>query len=137
MKQVGKSPLSLVAQDHALNPRNNGVLSTYNGHARITGPCGDTMEAWILVHHNIIEAITCETDGCRSSHACGSMMTCLAEGASLSFAMRISQQDILDALEGLPVEIQHCALLAANTLAEACQDYLQNNPCHPVHSPGE
>jgi nitrogen fixation NifU-like protein len=65
------------------------------------------------------------------------MMTCLAEGASLSFAMKISQQDILDALEGLPAEIQHCALLAANTLAEARQDYLQNNPCYPALNPGE
>jgi nitrogen fixation NifU-like protein len=124
-----KSIFSPVAEDHALNPRNNGSLSTFNGHARITGPCGDTMEVWILVHKNKIEAITFETDGCGTSHACGSMMTCLAEGSSLSFAFGIGQREILDALGGLPEGSQHCALLAANTLAGACNDYLANNHC--------
>ena len=30
-------------------PRNYGPLESFNGHARITGPCGDTMEFWIQV----------------------------------------------------------------------------------------
>jgi hypothetical protein len=33
--------------DHAA-PRNNGLLADFTGHARITGPCGDTMEFWLL-----------------------------------------------------------------------------------------
>ena len=45
-------------------------------------------------------------------------------------AFLISQQDVLDALGGLPDESVHCALLAANTLKQAVQDYLafRNEP---------
>jgi hypothetical protein len=31
--------------DHAQNPRHNEPLEHFNGHARITGPCGDTMNS--------------------------------------------------------------------------------------------
>jgi hypothetical protein len=36
----------------------------------------------------------------------------------------ITQQDILDALGGLPEEVKHCSLLAPRTLRAACDDYL-------------
>jgi hypothetical protein len=29
-----------VARDHAAHPRNHGPLKDFDGHARITGPCG-------------------------------------------------------------------------------------------------
>ena len=64
------------------------------------------------------------TDGCGTSIASGSMMTELAKGKSISEAIRISQQDILNALGGLPEESEHCALLSADTLKTAIRDYL-------------
>ncbi len=51
------------------------------------------------------------------------MITELVKGESVSQALRISQQDVLNALGGLPEESQHCALLAANTLKEVIKDY--------------
>jgi Mrp family chromosome partitioning ATPase len=112
--------------DHAQNPRNNRPLPTFNGHARITGPCGDTMEFWLLVQEKRVVHVSFITDGCGSSHACGSMATCLAEGKSVEEAAAISQQDILAALGGLPPAAEHCALLAANTLKAACEDCLRH-----------
>jgi NifU-like protein involved in Fe-S cluster formation len=41
--------------------------------------------------------------------------------------LNIQQKDILDALGGLPKKNEHCALLAANTLKAACEDYLRQN----------
>ena len=64
------------------------------------------------------------TDGCGPSIASGSMVTELAKGKSVSEAQKITQQDVLDALGGLPEDNLHCALLAANTLKEAIKDYL-------------
>jgi Mrp family chromosome partitioning ATPase len=81
------------------------------------------MEFWVLVREGKVEKSSYVTDGCGTSHACGSMATCLAEGKSLDQAVRLKQQDILAALEGLPKESEHCALLAANTLTAACKDY--------------
>ena len=112
--------------DHAQKPRNNGPLSDFNAHARITGPCGDTMEFWLAVRNDKVEKVSFITDGCGSSLACGSMATCLAGGRGIEEAAGIRPQDILDALGGLPEEVEHCALLAANTLKAACEDYLNH-----------
>jgi len=110
--------------DHAMNPRNVGDMEDANGFARVTGPCGDTMEMWLKVKNSTIADATFMTDGCGASIASGSMVTEMAKGKSVSEARRISQQDVLSALGGLPEESEHCALLAANTLKEAVKDYL-------------
>jgi len=116
--------LSAVAHDHAANPRNHGSLADSNGYARITGPCGDTMEFWLTARNGTLDKVSFITDGCGSSLACGSMATCLVEGKRVEDAAALRQQDILDALGGFPPESEHCALLAANTLKAACENYL-------------
>ncbi len=105
------------------SPGNDGPLPGWNGHARITGPCGDTMEFWLLVKNSMVIKVAFETDGCGSSQACGSMASCLAEGATMVEALRVRQRDILEALGAFPKESEHCALLAATTLRAACDDY--------------
>ena len=116
-----------VALDHARQPRNFGRLREFNGHARITGPCGDTMEFWLYVLDGIVKAASFITDGCGPSLASGSMATSIATGSPAMLVGVISQQDILDALDGLPKDSEHCALLAANTLVAAYQDYHNKN----------
>jgi len=115
---------SEIVVDHALNPRNVGKIEDADGFARITGPCGDTMEIWLRVRNDIITETTFMTDGCGTTIVAGSMVTELARGKSTGQALAIGQQDVLDALGGLPEENQHCALLAANTLKEAIKDYV-------------
>jgi ATP-binding protein involved in chromosome partitioning len=115
---------SAVARDHAVHPRNHGPLRDFDGHARITGPCGDTMEFRFAVGNGKITRVSFTTDGCGSSLACGSIATSLAEGKRIEDAAALKQKDILDALGGFPSEFEHCALLAANTLKAACEDYL-------------
>ena len=117
----------LTADRHAKDPRNLGPQDIFNGHAKITGPCGDTMEFWLWVEEGKIQKVSFITDGCAPSLAAGSMTTCLAKGKTLAKAKAIMQKDVLDALGGLPGDHEHCALLAANTLAAACEDYLKNS----------
>ena len=116
--------------DHAMTPRNVGNMDAANGYASVTGPCGDTMEIWLKVRNDIVAEATFMTDGCGTTIAAGSMITKLAKGKSVSQALRISQEDVLSALDGLPEESKHCALLAANTLKAAVKDYLafKNEP---------
>lgn len=109
---------------HANDPYNMGRLQDFNGHAKITGPCGDTMEFWLQVQDEKIKKVSFITDGCGPSIASGSMTTRLAEGKSLEEVKLINQQDVLKALDGLPEDHEHCALLATNTLKAACEDYL-------------
>jgi len=116
--------------DRAMNPRNVGNMENANGFATVTGPCGDTMEIWLKVKNDRILEATFMTDGCGTTIAAGSMATELAKGINVIQAQRISQQDVLEALGGLPEESKHCASLAANTLREAVKDYLalKNEP---------
>ena len=115
---------SEVVIDHAMNPKNVGNIENANGFASVTGPCGDTMEIWLRVNNDSITEATFMTDGCGTTIAAGSMITEMANGKSVSQAQKISQQDVLSALGGLPEESEHCALLAANTLKAAIKDYL-------------
>ena len=116
--------------DHAMNPRNVGNTEAADGYASVTGPCGDTMDIWLKVKDDTIVKATFMTDGCGTTIAAGSMVTELAKDNSISQALRTSQEDVLSALEGLPEESKHCALLAVNTLKAAVKDYLtlKNEP---------
>jgi nitrogen fixation NifU-like protein len=111
--------------DHSMNPRNVGNLEDADGFARVTGPCGDSMEMWLRVKDGTIAQATFYTDGCGTSIASGSMVTEMAKGKSISEAQKTTQRDVLNALGGLPQESEHCSLLAANTLKAAIRDYLQ------------
>ena len=110
--------------DHFLNPRNPGRISAPDGLGRITGPHGNTMEIYLKIKDGKVINASFWTDGCGCSIASGSMVTELAKGKGILEAQKITQQDILDALGGLPEDDLHCALLAANTLKEAIKDYL-------------
>lgn len=115
---------SETAIEHAMNPRNVGNILDDDGYASVTGPCGDTMQIWLKVKGDQIQNATFWTDGCGATIATGSMVTELAIGKSVVDVQRIAQQDVLDALGGLPEENVHCAELAANTLREAIKNYL-------------
>jgi len=114
-------------------PRNYGPLDQWDGHARVTGPCGDTMEFWLRIADRRIAQVSFITDGCGPSRAAGSMATELAAGRLVKEALRIEQADVLQALGGLPADSEHCSLLAVNTLKAAIRDCQQRRqttqPC--------
>ncbi len=110
--------------EHSMNPKNMGEIEGADGCARVTGPCGDTMQLWLKLKGETIQEASFLTDGCGTSVASGSMVTELAKGKKLGQARKISQEDVLNALGGLPEESEHCALLAADTLKAAIRDYL-------------
>ena len=110
--------------DHFLNPRNLGAIEAPDGFGRVTGSCGDTMEISVKVRDDKVFNASFWTDGCGPSIASGSMVTELVKGKSVVEAGKLTQDDVLDALGGLPDENKHCALLAANTLKAAIKDYL-------------
>jgi nitrogen fixation NifU-like protein len=116
-----------------LNPRNCGKVRNADGFAKIKGPCGDTMQISFKVKDGRLSKIKFMTDGCASSIAAGSIATELAQGQDIEDAMKISQQMILDALDRLPEESVHCALLASNTLKEAIKDYLNSKKEKPIN----
>jgi nitrogen fixation NifU-like protein len=109
--------------EEAYNPKNVGELNNPDGAARIKGPCGDTVQIHLAVKGDTIVASTFITDGCGASTACGSVITELAKGKTVEEALTIKDKDVLAILGGLSEDNIHCALLAANTLKAALEDY--------------
>jgi nitrogen fixation NifU-like protein len=121
--------------DHFLNPRNLGIINAPDGLGKITDPHGNTMKIYLRIKEGKVMNVSFWTDGCGCSIASGSMVTELAKGKGVLEAQKITQQNILDTLGGLPEDDLHCALLAANTLKEAIKDYLasKNEPWKRAH----
>ncbi len=110
--------------DHWVHPRNPGPMPAPDGHARLIGACGDTMEIFLRVRDGVVVEARFMTDGCTTSIASASMAVELATGKALGEAVAAaSAEAILDALGGLPEGSEHCAALASETLRAAVRDY--------------
>jgi nitrogen fixation NifU-like protein len=101
------------------NPSNRGRMPDPDACGIIHGCCGDTMGIYLRLNGNRIEEATFTTDGHESAVACGSMLTKMLRGMSLEAAGRITPEDLIAALDGLPKAKVHCANLTLNTLREA------------------
>lgn len=85
--------------------------------------CGDSLTIFIKVKNNIIDEISYLVYGCSAAIATSSMVSVLAKGKTLEEAMAITEQDIVDALEGLPEEKMHCSLLGIKALRKTINKY--------------
>ncbi len=101
-----------------------GAMENPQGRAKITGPCGDTVEMYLRIQDDRVTDARFTTDGCLTTIAAGSMACELAIGRDIKDAFKISKEVVLESLGGLPADSVHCALLASNTLREALTDYL-------------
>jgi nitrogen fixation NifU-like protein len=107
-----------------MNPRNVGNIPNADGFGSSTSSCGELMEIRIKVKDSNIADAAFWTNGCSTTVACGSMATELIKGKDIAEALAINKSDIVEALKGLPDGNHHCALLAANAVKVAIQDYL-------------
>jgi len=83
--------------------------------------------AHLKIKNNIIIDITFKVFGCVSAIATSSITTELAKGKTLEEAVKITDKDITDALDGLPENKVHCSVLGATALKDAIENYKSNN----------
>lgn len=114
-------------QDYGMNPAYYGDMDRPDGHARTTGPCGDTVDIYLRIREGKIEEAKFITDGCLYSIAACNAASYLATGKTLHQCLSIDQRTIIEHLNGLPDDHAHCALLAATTLHTAVNDYVLKN----------
>lgn len=107
-----------------LNPVYMGSINDPDGYARVTGKCGDTMEMYLKFENGRVKEAAYGTDGCGSSHVCGSYAAEMAIEKNPDEVISISGEAILEKLERFPQDEQHCAFLAAETLQEALHNYM-------------
>ena len=106
------------------NPRFRGRMDNPDGHARVTGSCGDSMEIYLKFEDDRVKEASYITDGCASSSISASFAAELAIGKDPDELAAITAQDVLEKIGRLPDEDQHCAALAAETVQEALGDYM-------------
>ena len=110
--------------DHCTSPRNVGELADADGYAHIGDPsCGDYMKLWIKVASGRIADIKFLSSGCAGAIATSSMTTVLARGKTIEEAKKISDADVILALEGVPGRDSKCILSGTTALLEAIGDY--------------
>ncbi|MCL2116598.1 MAG: Fe-S cluster assembly scaffold protein NifU [Methanobrevibacter sp.] len=110
--------------DHFTNPRNVGEIENPDGEGTVGNPtCGDMMTIYIKVNENVIEDIKFKTFGCGAAIATSSMITELAMGKTIEDALKITKNQVAEALEGLPKTKMHCSNLAADALKAAIENY--------------
>jgi len=110
-------PYSSTFNDHIANPRNVGELSDANATGEETNPiCGDRMRLSLRVRAGLIEAARFLAYGCPPTLVCGSILTEMITGKTIEAAARLTRQDLVEALGGLPSRKQHAAALAIETL---------------------
>jgi nitrogen fixation protein NifU and related proteins len=110
---------SATVVDHALHPRNLGGMLEPDGQAAARSSCGDTMAIFVRLDGPRIKMASFLTDGCGATLACGSMLTTMVRGMTLDEAAAVEAADVIVALDGLPPENVHCAVLAVVTLKHA------------------
>ena len=110
--------------DHFLNPRNMGDVQEADGIGEVgAAACGDIMKISLKIRDGKIEDARFKTFGCGSAIASSSMATELIKGRTLEEAKNFSNQEVVDALGGLPPVKIHCSVLAEEALKAAIEDY--------------
>ena len=111
--------------EHFQSPRNVGEIQDPDGTGKAGSEvCGDMMEVYIKVSEGRLEDVKYKTFGCGAAVASGSMGTEMVKGKTIEEAMLITDQQVADALDGLPEEKMHCSNLAAEGIRAAIEDYL-------------
>jgi len=110
--------------DHFMCPRNAGNMPDADAEGSFGDPsCGDSLTIFIKVKNGIISDISFLAIGCTAAIASSSMTTELAKGKTLAEASKITEDDITNALDGLPENKLHCSVLGASALRAAIADY--------------
>jgi nitrogen fixation NifU-like protein len=86
------------------------------------------MKISLKIKDGRIEDARFKTFGCGSAIASSSMATELIKGRTIDEAMSFSNQEVVDALGGLPPVKIHCSVLAEEALKAALEDYVKRNP---------
>ncbi len=111
--------------EHFMNPQNSYSMSDADSQGEFGDPyCGDSVTVYIKVSDNVITEISYLVFGCTASIATSSMMSVLAKGKTIDEALKITEENVENALDGLPEEKRHCSNLGVSALREAIDNYI-------------
>ena len=116
----GSQMYSAQVLEHFEHPRNAGVVADADASVQIENPaCGDVLELTLKAANGRIKEICFRAKGCVAAVACGSAMTELVSGMSVSEARKLTRDELVRAVGGLPNASVHASHLAMDALEAA------------------
>ena len=122
-KLLKESGYSEKAIKYYLNKVNVGFVKNPSVQASYTGQCGDTMEISLEIESNVIRKAKFQAMGCVGAFSSGSGLMEMIKGKTLKEAGKITEEDIINFLGGLPKQKLDCACLAKKTLLVTIEKY--------------
>ena len=114
--------------DHFMNPRNVGEIEDADAVGEVgNAKCGDIMRMYLKIENDIIKDVKFKTFGCGSAIATSSKATEMIKGKNIKDAARLTNQAVVESLNGLPKIKIHCSVLAEQAVKAALLDYCKKN----------
>ncbi len=123
LKETYRQEYSEVAADHMVFPRNTGEIIEHDAFGIFNDEYDDLIAMWLKIDNGSISNTGFSAEDCITCTACGSIITELARGKTIDDATKITADEVMENLQGLPEEDRHCAELAVNVLRMAVADY--------------
>ena len=119
-------------RDHYSNPRNVGSVDDPSGKAIVRSPVdSDTVLITLRIDHGVIEDVKFKCMGCAVAIACSSISTEMVLGKPVEQAYQINEQDVADALGGIPEYKMRCSNLAPEAVRKAIEDWRERDKGNP------
>lgn len=121
-------PYSEKVMDHFMNPRNMGEIKDADAVGTVGNPaCGDVMRLYLKVSDDKILDAKFKTFGCGAAIATSSMATEMIKGKTVDESLKITNEAVAEALDGLPPNKMHCSVLAQEAIEAAINNYKEKS----------
>ena len=119
-------------RDPYTNPRNVGSVDEPSGRAVVRSPVdSDTVLITLRIEDGVIRDAKFKCMGCAVAIACSSMATEMVLGQPVEQASQLKEQDVADALGGIPEYKMRCSNLAPEAIRRAIEEWRKKDETAP------
>jgi len=105
-------------------PKNVGEIENPDGIGTVgNASCGDIMQISLRIEDEVIKDAKFKTFGCAAAIATSSTATEMIKGMTIEEALKLTNKQVVEELEGLPPQKLHCSVLAEEAIKKAIDDY--------------
>lgn len=115
---------------HFIHPKNMGEIKHADAVGQVTNPvCKDTMKVYLKIDKKKgeIKDAKFQTIGCAAAISSSDIACEIIKGKKIEEAKKLTKQDILKKLGGLPKIKEHCSLLGEEAVKLALKNYKRKN----------
>lgn len=117
-------PYSETVLERFRSPHHAGKINDPDGVGEAGDPsCGDMTRIYIKVEDDIITDARFKVIGCAAAIASSDMACDLIIGKTTKDALKVTNEEVIKNLGGLPEEKEHCSVMAEEAIVRAVDDF--------------